>query len=176
MGDALLTWGCIWPLAPLFCCPLTVKSIPYAGPLKFVPMTFGKNYLHSCPELVRQKPCEMLDCCAHDMWGAGYLMHRVLTNTSPWWFPSCGSAWKDRRQLCQLHEDWVSPCCLLSLVKPDPFPSVVMPSVLALPLWLQGWTSCMVCCFLDMQSWRACVTLSNFPMVYIKLWLLDNQE
>ena len=51
-----------------------------------VPHTFGKNYLHACPELVRQKLCEVLDCCAHDMWGAGYLMHTFFTNTSPWSF------------------------------------------------------------------------------------------
>lgn len=95
-----------------------------------VPLTFGKNRLHSCPELVRQKPYDMLDCCAHDMWGAGYLMHRTLTNTSPWWFPSCGDEWEDCKQLCKLHEEWVSPCC--------PFPSSLSGMILLLPVLFFG--------------------------------------
>ena len=104
---------------------VNVRSGPYAGPMMKVPLTFGNNYLHACPELVRQMPHETLDCCAHDMWGAGYLMHRALTNTSPWWFSSCGDGWDDCKQMCKLHEDWVSPCCPVlssSLVRCCPCP------------------------------------------------------
>ena len=89
------------------------EPISLAGPLKFVPITFAKNYLHSCPEMVRYNLYEVLDCCAHDMWGAGYLMHTALTNTSPWSLPPSGNSFEDCKQLCKLHEDWVSLCCPL---------------------------------------------------------------
>ena len=56
---------------------------PHAGLRPDVPGTFAKNFLHSCPEYVRHDLNDVLDCCAHDMWGAGYLMHYILTNSSP---------------------------------------------------------------------------------------------
>lgn len=101
--------------------PLTVNPLLHAGPLRHEPLTIGKNCLHACPEMARNDRSEVVDCCAHDMWGAGYLMHSFLTGMSPWWFPPT-DFWEDCQRLCTLHEDWVSPCCpflsSLSSIKP----------------------------------------------------------
>ena len=65
------------------------------------------NFPHACPELVRKDASEMLDCCAHDMWGAGYLMHTAFTNTSPWAMTTTGNEFKDGQTMCDLHSSWV---------------------------------------------------------------------
>ena len=89
--------------------PLT--PLLHAGPRRHEPLTIGKNCLHACPEMLRNDRSEVIDCCAHDMWGAGYLMHSFLTGISPWSSLLTLDFWEDCQRLCTLHADWVSPCC-----------------------------------------------------------------
>lgn len=64
------------------------------------------NWDASCPELMRADPSEYMDACAHDMWGVGCMLLRVLCNIAPWSVRT-GCDQQDRATLCGLHDNWV---------------------------------------------------------------------
>ena len=73
----------------------------------WVPTTMGHNLQHLCPEIARNMPLEVLDCCSHDIWGAGCLMLRAFTATSPWAIPLVANCDTNHASLSKLHEVWV---------------------------------------------------------------------
>ena len=75
----------------------------------WVPETIGRNIEHLCPEFARWRPSQVVDCCAHDMWGAGCLMQRAFTGTAPWTFPLVGGDMTNCQTLSKLYEAWVRP-------------------------------------------------------------------
>lgn len=123
VSSTAITASCCLDLSPSSCpfafvlseTAVIQRGRKNVGPLCRIPSTLGKNILHACPELVRQLPFEVLDCCAHDMWGAGYLMHTAFTNLSPWSFAAVGDEHAKCKTMCRFHEGWVSPCLPLSL-------------------------------------------------------------
>jgi hypothetical protein len=90
-------WGFVWD----------ELSFAYAGPNREWPASIMCNISASCPEYARQDPEEYMDACAHDMWGVGYLLLRVLGNFAPWSFNATGSAEGTRAIICAFHEVWV---------------------------------------------------------------------
>ena len=67
-------------------------SVVYAGSNRERPASMMCNMSASCPEYARQDSDEYIHACAHDMWGVGYLLLRVLCNLAPWSFDETGSA------------------------------------------------------------------------------------
>ena len=90
-------WGFVWD----------ELSFAYAGPNREWPASIMCNISASCPEYACQDPEEYVDACAHDMWGVGYLLLRVLGNFAPWSFNATGSAEGTRAIICAFHEVWV---------------------------------------------------------------------
>ena len=97
-------WGFVWD----------ELSFAYAGPNREWPASIMCNISASCPEYARQDPEEYVDACAHDMWGVGYLLLRVLGNLTPWSLNATASAEEKLAIICAFHEVWV---CSLHLPK-----------------------------------------------------------
>ena len=77
-----------------------------AGPNRARPPSMVHNWDASCPELMCADPSECMDACAHDMWGVGRMLLRVLCNIAPWSVRT-GCDQQDRATLCGLHDAWV---------------------------------------------------------------------